>query len=658
MPLNLRLPAIAFAVVCAAATGDALTVYRLGGADAPEPGLQGGAFDFVQLSWEDVDADRFGGSVGLDIQPGAIAPETMESNVNLTPATLDENFRYLGGKWEIAARSGSSYRRLSVRMADEDADSYYTDNTGIIYMFDLQRQVHLERIRFYTRHDDGNLITCGFGWRAAATCRSGGEDPVPRFLIATNDGNPVKEGTRPYKLSYAGTVDPAMRYDFEVVHEGPGRDVVDLRFPSIPTQRLLFQIFGQGDLWWEVAEFEIYASGLAPFARYTSNIIDLGEALNLGELTWAGQQGEDPDARVDITMRSGDDDQPNVYWRKTFRGDEQVPYSRTGAPLTGPQYKRLESGERGDVNHDNENWVTWNAAYDFPAERGKVHADRPRRFVQFEVAFHSTPESGGRVDYLQFAASPPLVTRATGEIAPAAAAVGEVTSFTYQVRPRIEPGDPGFDGIAIDTPARIVSVEPVARLDGADLHLTVTRLDEKGFAVQIPRVDSNHNGMLIELTFQARVFDYDTPFAARLSDGDAPFEVPQVVSEGDADELNDSNRTRVALTVIPDQSIRSMRLSSSVFSPNGDRVNDVLQIEYELVNLSGAVPASIAVYDLTGRQVRGVGLGRRVVSGPSSVSWDGTGDKGRLAPGLYLLQLEVETDTGRDRAQRLVAIAY
>ncbi len=659
MLLNLRLSAITFAVVCTAATGDALTVYRLGGEDVPEPDHEGAAFDFVQLHWEDVDADRFGDSVGMDIQPGAVAPEAMDANVNLTPTTLDGNFHFLGWRsWEAVQGTGSSYQGWSVRMGDEDADTYYTDYRGTTYLFDLQRLVHLERIRFYTRHDDGTLITCGFSWRVAATCRSGGQDPVPRFLIGTNDGGPARDGARPYKPSYGSKVDPAMRYDFDIAHEGPGHDVVDLSFPSIPTRRLLFQVFGFGDLWWEVAEFEIYASGFVPFARYTSNVIDLGEALSLGELSWAGQEGEDPEARVDITMRSGDDDQPDVFWRKTFRGDEQVPFSESGALLTRPQYNRLGPGEKGNVTHDKENWLSWNAAYDFLAGRGNPNADRPRRFAQFEVAFHSTPESGGRVDYLQFAASPPLVTRATAEIAPAAAAAGEVTSFTYQVRPRIEPGDPGFDGIAIDTPARIVSVEPVARLDGAGLDLTVTRLDEKGFALQIPRIDSNHNGMLIELTFQARVFDYDTPFAARLSDSGAPFEVPQPVTEGDADELNDSNRTRVALTTIPDQSIRSLRLSSPVFSPNGDRVNDVLQIDYELMNLSGAVPVSIAVYDLTGRQVGGVGPGGSAVSGPSSVSWDGTGDQGRLAPGLYLLQLEVETDTGRDRAQRLVAIAY
>ena len=658
MPMNFRLPAIAFAVVCMAAAGDALTVYRLGGADVPEPDLEGAAFDFVQLNWEDVDAGRFGDSVGLDFQPGAIAPEAMDSSVNLTPTTLDGNFHFLGWRsWEAVQGTGSSYQGWSVRMGDEDADSYYTDYRGTTYLFDLQRLVHLERIRFYTRHDDGTLVTCGFSWRVAATCRSGGQDPVPRFLIGVNDGDAARDGARPYKPSYGSKVDPATRYDFDIAHEGPGDAVVDLIFPSIPARRLLFQVFGFGDLWWEVAEFEIYASGFVPFARYRSNVIDLGEALNLGELSWAGREGEDPEARVDIAMRSGDDDQPDVFWRKTFRGDEQVPFSESGALLTRPQYNRLGPGEKGKVTHDKENWLTWNAAYDFPAGRGMANAARPRRFVQFEVAFHSTPESGGRVDYLQFAASPPLVTRATAEISPAVAAVGEITSFTYQVRPRVEPGDAGFDIIAVETPARIVRVE-TARLDGAGLDITVARLDENGFALRLPRIDSDHNGMLLELDFQARVFDYSTPFAARLSDSRAPFEVAQPVSEGNADELNDSNRIRVTLTDIPDRSILSMRLSSTAFTPNGDRVNDLLQIEYELMNLRGAVPVSMAVYDLTGRQVGRVGLGSSAASGPSTVTWDGSGDRGLLAPGLYLLQLEVETDAGSDRARRPVAIAY
>ena len=143
MHFDLRLPAIALVVCCMATTGEALTVYRLGGADVPEPDLEGAAFDFVQLYWEDVDDNRFGDSISLDLQPGSIAPEVMDSNVNLAPSTSDENFLYLGG-------SGRSLRVQDPRIAGcrfvwstRTTDSYYTDDTGLSFMFDLQRQVHL-----------------------------------------------------------------------------------------------------------------------------------------------------------------------------------------------------------------------------------------------------------------------------------------------------------------------------------------------------------------------------------------------------------------------------------------------------------------------------------------------------------------------------------
>ena len=176
--------------------------------------------------------------------------------------------------------------------------------------------------------------------------------------------------------------------------------------------------------------------------------------------------------------------------------------------------------------------------------------------------------------------------------------------------------------------------------------------------MQIPRVDIERTEELVEITFQARVFEYDTPFIARLYDSGTPLEVPQPVTEGDADEATDSNRLRVALTDIPDRAIKTMSLSSPLFTPNGDGVNDVLEIEYELVNLSGEVPAVVGVYELSGRQVGQIDADGSGVSGRFSVSWDGRGEGGVLAPGLYLLQLEVATDTGSYRTGRVVSIAY
>ena len=68
------------------------------------------------------------------------------------------------------------------------------------------------------------------------------------------------------------------------------------------------------------------------------------------------------------------------------------------------------------------------------------------------------------------------------------------------------------------------------------------------------------------------------------------------------------------------------------------------------MNLRGAVPVSVAVYDLTGRQVGGFGSGSSAVKRTIPV-FPGMAAATRdlLAPGLYLLQLEVETDAGRPR---------
>ena len=656
----MRCLAVWIAVACTASASGALTLFRVGGEGLPGPELEA-PFEFVQLSWEDPDANRFGEEVSLDRQPGFITPEVSDSEVNLSPTMLQGNLVFLeGGKWEIPERvPGWMDVRFSVRMADEDPESYYTDHNSMIYMFDLQRQIHLRRVRFFTRPDDGNLVTCGFGMAETLTvCRSGGIDPVPRFLIAASNGDPVREGTRSYSLQYSDQTHPSRRYDFHVIHEGQGSKVVDLEFPPVPTQRLLFRIFAQKGVDWEIAEFEIYGNGFVPFSRYTTNVIDLGEELNIGDLIWSGRQGEELGTRVDITMRSGDDDQPNVYWRNTFRGDEQVPFSVSGTPLTKAQYKRLELPEKGDIRHDKENWLTWNTPYDFTAGSGPAHAGRPRRFVQVDVAFHSTPESGSEIDYLQFAASPPLVSGAAAEINPNTAAAGELTTFTCRLRPHLESGDNGFDLIAIDTPGQVTGVEPLARIGGAEIDIEVTRMNETGFEVKVPRVEVESTGELIELTFQARVFEYGTPFIPRLSDSELPFEVPQPVTEGEADENSDGNRLRVALTSIPDNPIRNLRLSSPVVTPNGDGVNDLVEIEYQLVNLTGEVPAALGIYDLSGRKVGEVGTGAGPVSGLFRVEWDGSGERGTLPPGLYLLQLEVEADTGQDQAGRLVSVAY
>ena len=95
-----------------------------------------------------------------------------------------------------------------------------------------------------------------------------------------------------------------------------------------------------------------------------------------------------------------------------------------------------------------------------------------------------------------------------------------------------------------------------------------------------------------------------------------------------------------------------------MFSPNGDGVNDAVRIDYDLLNLVGAVPVQVEIFDLSGRSL-GVVWREPAASGRFSVAWDGRdGDGALLPPGLYLVRLRVESDKTEDTRQALLSLVY
>jgi hypothetical protein len=98
-------------------------------------------------------------------------------------------------------------------------------------------------------------------------------------------------------------------------------------------------------------------------------------------------------------------------------------------------------------------------------------------------------------------------------------------------------------------PARVLSVDPLGHINGREVEI-VTTIDETGFSIQMPRFEPQQTEELIEIAFQAKVFEYGTPFFAHVFDSAAPFEIAQPALEGDADERNDSRTVRVALRAL------------------------------------------------------------------------------------------------------------
>ena len=104
--------------------------------------------------------------------------------------------------------------------------------------------------------------------------------------------------------------------------------------------------------------------------------------------------------------------------------------------------------------------------------------------------------------------------------------------------------------------------------------------------------------------------------------------------------------------------VHRVGVTPNPFTPNGDGVNDQATISYDLLHLIEDVPVSLKVYDLGGNEVREL-LANSKQSGRYLVNWNGRNAQGaQLPPGLYILQVEVETDSGTQSRSSTVAIIY
>ena len=658
----------------------ALDIYRIGGAnlDAPEQcGDENVTCHF--LEWDDVvDAGKFGNAHLVAPTPDFLQPEQLDPSVNLTPL-----IRERGGSIRVMDQIGhwSEAPDLDL-MFDGDYETAYA---GIGIWFQLfcgnwdavQPDLSGLPVSAIERSDRCRAIWIQFGDETTPSPLPinrivmqpsqsfFNERFIPEFRLGTNDGGLGTPGTHDGHVEWRG----GTRLYFDVRYDirENTTPLLDLKLPDEPVAAILFQ--AQNNLPWEIAELEIYADGFASRANYTTQLIPLGcdgvdllgctpdHLSSLGELTWGGEIPEG--ARLDLSMRSGDDDDPNIYWRNTFRGDERTALDAAGRPLTRRAYERLEAGEKAGTSPDQQNWEFWTSPLEFEDGRADLAGDRPHAFVQLRADFSSSKaQAGARLDFLQFAvSSPPAASQVVAEIEPRQVPLAELTRFTYKLRPDIGELDLGFDTIEIETPAAPASVDEV-RI-GLDTlragEFGVEPHDGERFAVQIPRIGPVQSGDLIEVVFQSEVFKVGTVFSARVFASDRPHEVHQRVTAGDADPLADSNSLTVHPVRIGKAVIRAFRVSP--FTPNGDGINDVLQVEYDLVNVAGQVPASLGVFDLSGSRIASVLL-PAAGSGRFPAAWDGTDGNNLVPPGLYLLRLEVETDRGSETALATVPVVY
>lgn len=333
-------------------------------------------------------------------------------------------------------------------------------------------------------------------------------------------------------------------------------------------------------------------------------------------------------------------------------------------------------------------------------QRINVPGERP--FFQIRIDFASEDYQSAtvirnlRIEQL----FPPILQEAVAEIVPAADVVaGLDTLFTYALRPRFRPDDPGFNRIRIPTPTVVSEVQSVEFAYGRQ---TVERSEsvpfetiarsEKLFVLGIPRVEpsmSQNDSLVVLVKFRGRVLDVKTDFTGHVfldtvgagpatdysniifltrEDGSGSLDtvqtiLPQRILQGNVlsftQDMSDRNTLDVVTSVARaiDEVVQRVQVEPNPFTPNADGINDAAQITYDILRVVEEVPVVLNIYDLSGRAVRSWTTQRAV--GSFTEVWDGTDDDGNhVPPGLYLLKVTGDTDTGEVVSTRVLSVVY
>ena len=166
---------------------------------------------------------------------------------------------------------------------------------------------------------------------------------------------------------------------------------------------------------------------------------------------------------------------------------------------------------------------------------------------------------------------------------------------------------------------------------------------------------------LVEVQFSSQSFREGIEFASfvRSSDSDADVFQKVATTSKDATELVDSSTARVSLMALRGSLIQAVDMGA-VLTPNGDGINDELQVRFALLKVLQERPLGVEFYDLSGRLMgRAAGGDAMGKVGLQAFTWDGRDLAGQVvAPGIYLCRIKIDADDQNSELVRLVHVAY
>lgn len=538
---------------------------------------------------------------------------------------------------------------------------------GTAFFFDLGAAFPINRVRFYPEADDPD------GYMRA-------------YELFVSDNLSFDSSRRPTYTSLRRV-------------ENNDTAQVEVRFETANTR--FIQLKNLSKTPFNLAEFEVYGEGFLPVSSYVSQLHSFGAPVNYGRLQLDAtrlSQGDLKEApRCVVQVRNGADDTPLNYFRSDREtGTEtevslteyetqlprlaffrQDPVTRTvldevsrDAYLVLPVEEQgpIRDFVRGSIRTDGENWSPWSVPMTLDSTGSyafELSLPGPRTYLQFRVSFAGDDANTMRLDSFRLEYSPQLASSAVGEVAlasdPAPLAgittvpSGVDTTFTCDIRTAFDQaGLAGFSGVKLSSfPApvfeRLEIGSPPVPVAAAQVQAAAD-----GFSVFFDPAMTRQNNQPLRVVFRQQALEHNTAVEAWLL-GPAGT-LPQPVAAGNANDQVLTNALAV-YTADPAPALQ-VALSPAIVTPNGDGINEAMQIAYSLIQFSGPIQMDIEVFDLSGRRVRQL-LSAAQPSGAYQVSWDGRDGGGQvLPPGNYLCRVQAKAQARTFSTEKVIGVVY
>ncbi|MFC1525223.1 hypothetical protein ACFL6X_00250 [Candidatus Latescibacterota bacterium] len=453
------------------------------------------------------------------------------------------------------------------------------------------------------------------------------------YELSLSDGAPV---------SVSGGAGDRIRsaYDFDVLSLvdntlTPRRWLFDHQFGRRKVRYLFYHHeYGTGRYGYNLWEVFLYGGGYPAEVELVSGIIDLTQGKNITALSWDADLP--PQTGIRVQTMSGDTLATRVLY-----------YNRAGVLVSKEKWESLKKIYRGPTEElvsEGADWSGWSEPYAVSGQ--EFRSPTPRRYLRIKVAMWTEdPQVAPALRALSLTLEEPLVRRGVeAEIFPREARAGVWEEFSYRLRPTYTAGDRGFDRVQIAVPS-----------EARDVWVRIGGRETEGMAF-----DSGTDTLTIALSQPVTRDSVEIGFTTRLLDDPTRFEafVASSVTPGQRQGVKQASRTALQVflpeVTASDRLIANLALASATVTPNGDGINDDLEVSFDLLK-TDAMPL-LSVYDLEGRLMdRASGQAGRA----QRITWDAkTSDGGLVAPGVYICRIEVDAGTGTRSIDRLVHVAY